>query len=212
MSSVEFRDTQKSLAESLHETLRAITDERVTLRGLLSLVGEQGMLLFCMVLCIPFLLPVAIPGVSTPFGLIILLIGGGITLNRVPWLPRALMERQIERVHLAPALERGAQLFARLDRVLRPRVLVLTRGAAINRFNGLMIMFGALLLMVPLGAVPLTNTLPAWGILLLCAGMMQRDGLCIAVGYLAEAATVIWFAVIFGSALLAGHGLTTILS
>ena len=45
------------------------------------------MLLVCVFLTLPFLLPVSIPGVSTVFGLAIILIGVGVTLNRVPWLP-----------------------------------------------------------------------------------------------------------------------------
>ena len=74
---------------------------------MLALVGEQGMLLFCVLLTVPFLLPVSIPGVSTPFGLLILFIGIGITLNRVPWLPAILMERRFAAEQLKPTLHKG---------------------------------------------------------------------------------------------------------
>ena len=53
----------------------------------------------------------------------------------------------------------------------------------INRCNGLLIMLAALLLMLPLGAIPFTNAMPAWAILLLAIGMLQRDGLFVALGY-----------------------------
>lgn len=47
--------------------------------------------------------------------------------------------------------------------------------------------------MLPLGAIPFTNTLPAWVILLICIGMLQRDGMLIIWGYLLTIATLAWF-------------------
>lgn len=210
--SVEVNDPEKSLAATLSTVASSIETEHITLRDLLELVGEQGMLIFCMLLTIPFLLPVSIPGVSTVFGVVITLIGIGVALNRVPWLPGKLMNRAIERAHLIPALERAAKLFARLDNVIRPRLLALTHGTIINRMNGFLLVIAAILLMAPFGAIPLTNTLPAIAILLLAAGMLQRDGLFVIGGYLAIAGTVVYFSILLGGAILAGHGLTTLLS
>ena len=210
--SVELHDPEKSLSETLSIVANSIQAEQITLRDLLGLVGEQGMLIFCMLLTIPFLLPVSIPGVSTVFGVVITLIGIGVTLNRVPWLPSKLMNRAIDRAHLLPALERAARLFARLDNIIRPRFLALTHGTTINRLNGFLLVIAAVLLMAPFGAIPLTNTLPAVAILLLAAGMLQRDGLFVIGGYLAIVGTVIYFSILLGGALLAGHGLTTLLS
>lgn len=210
--SVELNNPAGSLSETLTTIAGSIKAEKITLRELLELIGEQGMLVFCMFLTIPFLIPVSIPGVSTVFGLVILLIGIGVTLNRVPWLPGRLMNRAVERAHLVPALERAAKLFARLDRLIRPRMLVLTHGATVNRLNGALLVLGAVLLMAPFGAIPLTNTLPALGILLLAAGMLQRDGLFIVGGYLSLITTIIYFAILVGGAILAGQGLTSLLS
>lgn len=212
MSSVELNNPEMSLAETLHNTARKIDSDKVTLRQLLEHIGEQGMLVFCMFLTIPFLFPISLPGVSTVFGLVILLIGIGVALNRVPWLPGRLMDKAIHTVHLIPALERAARLFARLDRIVRPRLLALTHGTTLNRLNGFMLVGGALLLMAPFGSIPLTNTLPALAILCLAVGMLQRDGMFVIAGYLALLGTMVWFGILIGGAVLAGHGLTTILS
>jgi len=120
--SVPLHNPEKSLGETLQYMSSSITQPTVSLRELLELIGEQGMLVFCMFLTIPFLLPVSIPGVSTVFGLVITLIGIGVAFNRVPWLPARLMNRTIERIHLIPALEKGAALFTRLDKVVSPRI------------------------------------------------------------------------------------------
>lgn len=210
--SVKLSNPATSLSETLSSIADSIKGERITLRDLLELIGEQGMLVFCMFLTIPFLLPVSIPGVSTVFGLVILLIGIGVTLNRVPWLPGKLMNRAIERVHLVHALERAAKLFARLDKLIRPRFLVLTHGTTINRVNGLLLVVAAVLLMAPFGTIPLTNTLPALAILCLAAGMLQRDGLFVVVGYLAIVLTIVYFIILVGGAILAGQGLTSLLT
>jgi len=202
-----FQDTEQSLASTLLTASTQIPTEGTTLRSLFALIGEQGMLMFCMVLTIPFLLPVSIPGVSTVFGLLITLIGVGVTLNRVPWLPRALMDRHLNAEHLVPALERGAKLFARFDRVIRPRWLAITHGATINRVNGLALVLAGLLLMAPLGFIPFSNTIPALACLFLAAGMLQRDGLFVLAGYLALAGTLVYFGALIVAALVAGNSL-----
>ena len=56
--SVPLHNPEKSLGETLRQMSNAITKERISLRELLELIGEQGLLVFCMFLTIPFLLPV----------------------------------------------------------------------------------------------------------------------------------------------------------
>ena len=209
---VPLHNPQKSLGETLRQMSSAITKERISLRELLELIGEQGLLVFCMFLTIPFLLPVSIPGVSTVFGLVITFIGIGVALNRVPWLPSKLMNLTIERIHLIPALERGAALFARLDNLVRPRFLALTHGASINRLNGFLLVGCAVLLMTPLGLIPFSNTLPAVAILCLAAGMLQRDGIFVLIGYVTMTATLVYFGGLFAAAIAAGNGISSLLA
>lgn len=212
MTSAQLQNPDKTFAETLHETADLIQGETITLRQLLELIGEQGLLLFCMFLTLPFLLPVSIPGVSTAFGIVIVLIGIGVALNRVPWLPRPLMNRHFPCNQLIPLLKKGAHWFERIDRLIRPRVLILTHGPTINRLNGFILVFGALLLMVPLGLIPLSNTLPALAILFLAAGMLQRDGYFILAGYGMVAATVVYFGGLALMTVMAGHSLHELLS
>ena len=212
MMSIPLHDPQFTLAQTLDTVKDSLHEERISLRELMALVGEQGLLVFCMFLTIPFLLPVSIPGVSTAFGVVIVLIGIGVALNRVPWLPTRLMNRTIERIHLLPALEKGAALFSRLDRFIRPRWLALTHASTLNRLNGVLLIAGAVLLMAPFGLIPFSNTLPALAILFLAAGMLQRDGIFVALGYLMLLATVVYFGVLIGGAIMAGHGLSSLIA
>ncbi len=191
---VEFRDTHAPLGETLKELAASITGERVTVRELLAMVGEQGLLIALMFLTVPFLIPISIPGVSTVFGLVAILISLGVTFNRVPWLPDRLLDRPLDAAKLSQTIRRGAEKFSRVDKISHPRLEGLTRNRTMNRLAGLGLLLGSVLLIFPLGLVPFSNTLPAWAILLLAAGLLQRDGLLILLGYLFLLATIVYFA------------------
>jgi hypothetical protein len=211
MTDAKLNDPAQGMSGALRAAAAQIPAEGLTLRQLLELIGEQGMLMFSIVLTIPFLLPVSIPGVSTVFGLLILLIGLGVTLNRLPWLPARLMNRHFTSEQLLPAFKRGEEIFTRIDRIVRPRWLVLTHGATINRLNGLALIFSGLLLMAPFGLIPFSNTLPGIACLLLAAGMLQRDGLLIVLGYLFMIATVFYFGGLVIAAIAAGAGIRSLM-
>ena len=87
---------EKRFSDILSELARSMPTEGLTLRELLEGLGERGLLVMSIMLTIPFLLPVSIPGSSTPFGLVIALNGVGIILNRTPWLPARLMQRRLK--------------------------------------------------------------------------------------------------------------------
>jgi hypothetical protein len=204
---IEFEDTKKSLHATLSDAINRIDGHTITLRQLLVLVGEHGMLFLCAMLTIPFLIPVSIPGVSTVFGAGIVLIALGITLNRLPWLPDRLMDRELDATKLKGILNRGLSVVARVEAYVKPRYSSVTGSAVANRINGLAIVFAGLLLMAPLGLVPFSNTLPAFAILLLSVGMAQRDGLVVIAGYVMILATLIYFGVLAWAAFAAGRGL-----
>jgi hypothetical protein len=210
MNSVQFQDNEKQLSETLADISKTLPPHHITLRDLLTKLGEQGLLLCCLFLTIPFLLPISIPGVSTAFGIVIILIGIGVTLNRVPWLPHRLLERKLTTSHLAHAFERGAHLIARLEKVVRPRLYKLTHGRVINRVNGSAVVLGGILLLFPLGLIPFSNTLPALAILFLAIGILQRDGLFIIAGHIMNALTTLYFAALALAAALAGSGLMSL--
>lgn len=206
-TTVEFRDAALPLSDLLRAMADSIEGHLVTVRDLLALSGEHGMLLALILLTIPFLVPISIPGISTAFGLVGIFIAISIVVNRVPWLPERLLDHPVHTEHLVPAIHKGAGLVHRIDRVSHLRLERLTTGAAVHRANGLGLLLGNVLLLFPLGLVPFSNTLPGWSILLLAVGMVQRDGLLILAGWLFLIATIVYFAVLAVIALATGQGL-----
>ncbi|WLR91582.1 exopolysaccharide biosynthesis protein [Shinella zoogloeoides] len=204
-TAIGFKDTDRKTSELLEDILHSIKGEHITLRDLLAMMGESGLLLLCAFLSLPFLFPVSIPGVSTVFGAGIVLISAAITLNRLPWLPSKVADRRLESGKLRPVLERGVTFLRKIDRFFKPRMTSLTSGAVMNRVNGLVLMGAGILLMAPLGLIPFSNTLPGVAILLLAAGISQRDGLVVLAGYVMVVLTIVYFAALAFLAYSAGN-------
>lgn len=206
---LRFTDTSRKTSEVLEDIIaRMSATDRITLRELFAMMGEQGLLLLCALLSLPFLFPVSIPGVSTVFGVGIVLIAVAIMLNRLPWLPNFIADRQIDTARLTPVLERGIRVLKKIDRFLKQRLPVLTDGVFVNRINGLALAFAGVLLMMPLSFIPFSNTLPGIAILLFATGISQRDGALVLGGYIMNVVTVVYFAGLAWLAWQAGTSLT----
>jgi hypothetical protein len=197
----KFQQADKRFSTVLFDIARTIDLQGLTLRELLERFGERGLLMLCIVLTIPFLLPASIPGSSIPFGLVIALNGIGVLTHRSPWLPARLMNRRLDAKHLIVVLEKAGRLFTRLEGLMHPRLLVLTHGGTIGRFNGILLVLSGILLMAPL-PLPFSNTLPAYAVLFLSAGSLERDGYLILAGYLMVLLTLAYFGglAVFGGA------------
>lgn len=201
----------RGLAASCAAVAAGLTERSISVRELLALIGEQSLLLACVFLSVPFLLPLAVPGTSVLFGILLALIGSGVALNRVPWLPERLLARRLERAQVERALDKAARLSRRFEWLVRPRLLALTDGATLNRVNGVMLVWAALLLMAPLPLVPFTSTLPAVAIILLAAGMAERDGVVVLMGHLAMAVATAYVTLLLVAVFWAGSGLAGLL-
>ena len=204
-TAIGFKDTTRKTSELLEDVIKSIDGEFITLRQLLAVMGENGLLLLCGLMSLPFLFPVSIPGVSTVFGAGIVLIGVAVTLNTLPWLPGALADRRLESAKLRPVLERGVRALRKIDKFFKPRLSALTATGLMNRVNGLAIIAAGVLLMAPLGFIPFSNTLPGVAVLLLSMGVSQRDGLIVLGGYVMIGLTLLYFAGLAFAAYAAGQ-------
>ena len=183
MTAIQFRNPEVRMSAALASAQAAVREPAMSLRELLGLLGEQGLLVFCGVLAVPFLLPVTVPMMSTVLGLPMLFIGFAVMVSRVPWLPDRLLNRSLSAATVRNILQKVRGWAERFEHLVRPRLLVMTGGRTINAVNGALVILAVVLLMAPLPLVPFVNTLPAVAVLLLCFGMAERDGVVIALGY-----------------------------
>ena len=170
------------LSENLAHILERAAGQPLTIRVILEVLHGRGFNLLLVFFCLPFCLPVSIPGLSTPFGLAILVLGARIALRREPWLPQRVMDFAIRHDLLERTVKFGVKVATQVEKIVRPRARVLAAAPALMSFNGVVVVISALALMVPM-PLPLANFFPAWSIMLLALGMMEEDGASIVAGY-----------------------------
>lgn len=195
-NAVTFQNDRKSCSQALFDLMQTVPAEGMSLRTIIHSLGERGLLMACMVFCIPSMLPIPMPGMSIPQGFIIGLIGLGLLLNRAPLLPERLLEFRMAHKSLFLILEKGTKLFARIEKLSFPRLDFLTRGPLVRAVNGTLLVASAALLMAPF-PIPFSNVLPAYAILFLAFGVMQRDGWLVIGSYVMLALSVLYVTLVF---------------
>lgn len=198
----------RSLGEQLAGIIERLPPDSLSLQELLDTFSDEGLLLLTILLTLIFMIPVSIPGVSTVFGAAILLVGFSRLIGRPLWLPARLRQRPLPVDKLRPGLTAGLVWVRRLEKISRPhRLRLLVDGRPIMLINDLAFILAALLLMMPFGLVPFSNTLPALALLLYAIGFIQRDGVAVLLGHLANIGTVAYFGALVGGGGLAAREL-----
>jgi hypothetical protein len=169
---------------SLHARVK---DKALTLGEFKHALEGRGSAMLLILLALPFCF-VAIPGLSMPFGIAISLIGGCLVIGREPWLPRFIMNRRLSSARSDQLLVGAIKVARRLEKFVQPRLSFLHAGPGMSRLIGFGIVIAGVGLMLPL-PIPFSNSIPAWAVVLLAVGMMEKDGLCVLLGHLTAMGT-----------------------
>ena len=178
---------QSRLSTDLESLRSRMKDQSLTLGELKRALRGRGSAMLLVLLALPFCF-VAIPGLSIPFGIAICCIGARMMIGREPWLPRSILHRRLSTARSHQLLTSAIKLARMLESFVRPRLGFLHAGPIMPRVAGLGIVIASLGLMLPL-PIPFSNSIPAWAVALLAIGTMEKDGLCVLLGYLTVVAT-----------------------
>ena len=196
------------ISQRLRSLVRSMPRTGITLSELINRVGNDGLLILVALLTLVFLIPVSIPGVSTVFGAAILLISVSRLFRRNLWIPSTLEHRVIGTRKLRPLLRKALSWLKKIETVSRPnRMGWLAADGAMGTLNSLALILGAVLLMMPFGLIPFSNTFPAVAILFLAIGLLQKDGVSVLLGHVSNVVTIIYFGVLIGGGGLAAREL-----
>lgn len=132
--------------------------------------------LLLVLIAVPFCQPIALPGLSTPFGLVIALLGLRFAFRQKPWLPARLMRVSLTPRFLPAVLRGGARILGWIEKLLHPRLAWVFEWKLIQFTTGIAICFCGLLLLLPL-PVPFSNLFPALAVVLGASAISERDGL-----------------------------------
>ncbi|HEY0293124.1 MAG TPA: exopolysaccharide biosynthesis protein [Hansschlegelia sp.] len=173
-----FSDVLRELGES--------DRERVSVGAILDAFGDRAFGALLLVFALPNALPMP-PGTSAVLGAPLVFIAFQMMIGRpVLWLPRFITERSLKREDFATLAARIEPWIKRLERLLKPRAIALTSPIA-DRLTGAACFMLALILFLP---IPFGNMPPAAAITAFALGMIERDGVAIAVGWFGTIASV----------------------
>jgi hypothetical protein len=187
---------QPGLPKTLSQEVRALAElfkERpVLLREVVTAVHGRGYDLLLILISLPFLTPITLPLLSTPFGAIVALAGARLALGHKPWWPEYLLGKELPPSFFPRFLRATSKLVSVIEYLVKPRLQVFHDWILFQRISGLLIALSGLLLLLPV-PVPLTNFFPALTVLLLAAGALERDGLFFLAGCVAFVLAVAYF-------------------
>jgi hypothetical protein len=188
----------EKLSDSLRRLLRAADGRAMRVRDMIDILQGRGMQMIVVLLCLPFLSPVSIPGISIPFGLAIALCGLRIACGHRPWLPGLILDRHVPHAALEKMIGVGCSIHQRIEKVIRPRFSLIFSAPGMGTLLGLAMAIGGLLLSLPIPPpFILTNTIPGVAVILLSLGLMERDGVLVLIGYGMVVVGTLYVALIF---------------
>jgi hypothetical protein len=189
-----------AFSAELRELLAQFENRPVRLAEILEATQGRGYHLLLLLIALPFVGPIPLPGFSIPFGLAVSLLGLRLAIDRGPWLPQRLLQREMSTVALRRLIAATGRILGTMEVLVRPRLGFVPDHMVFSRIAGALITASGAMLMLPL-PLPFSNSLPAWTVLLLSAGALGRDGLFFFAGCAMFLVSVAFFALVtFGGA------------
>lgn len=185
-----------TLDESLEQVLLAADGKPMEVRKVFSILKHRGIPVILIVLCIPFCLPIQIPGVSTPFGLAIALMGLRMAFGQRLWWPKWILDRKLSHASIKKLVTKLHEWVNFTKKILKPRLLFFSQSAYVHRINGLIIAVLGILLALPL-PIPFTNLFSAFPLLFMGLGLLEDDGAAILISWIMSGLSLLFWISLF---------------
>lgn len=181
----------------LEKFAEAQTADRIQIGVLVRAMEHRSVGALVLILALPMVVPIPAPGISVPFGIFLMLVSTELLFARGHvWLPQRIAARSIARKDFVRFAERAVPVLRRVEQFARPRMAGFTRGWGI-RIVGFTCLILATIIALP---IPMGHFLPGSVICMLAIGLIECDGLLIAIGLGAAAfvlGIVTWASALF---------------
>ncbi len=169
----------RSLSDILKSIETECSGETISIDNLLEAFHERGFGFFLFIFALPAALPIPAVGVGTILGMPLVFLTAQQAIGRhTIWFPERFKEKGLKRETVISMVERALPWTKRVEKLIKPRLSFVTQGL-FSRIIGIFGFIMALSVCVPL---PLTNTVPSFGIALMSIGVIMRDGLAVLAG------------------------------
>lgn len=163
----------------------------ISIGNLVEETAPHDQALLTLILSLPFLLPMPLPGLSIPFGISIFLISLRMIQGKPIWLPNFLKRKTLSTSQAQALFSKLKPVAHKLARMVRPRGSFFLRRSSTKLVAFFCIAIAGLLLALPLP--PGTNAPPALTCVLLSLGVLEHDGIYLLLGFLCFLAISILF-------------------
>lgn len=166
-------------ASAILRSLAARSESHVPFGDVVAVAGSRVHGIAILLLALPEAIPLPLPSVSGILGIPLLIISAHLAVfGEAATLPRRVLGIHIPRSIFAAIAKYVGPVLDRLERVSRPRWNFFVRE---ERLTGLLCLYLSLILFLPL---PLMNFLPAVALAAAALGIIHRDGVLIATGWI----------------------------
>lgn len=172
-------ETPRSISQVLIDLQEQLPLEKVCTFDILEALHERGFGFLLFVFSLPAALPIPGLGINTIIALPLFFLTTQQMMGRQSiWIPEKIKYKSISRSFFEKAVTKSLPFIKKIEFFLKPRLGFMTQGIFSNLI-GLAGLIMALSVTIPL---PMTNTVPAFGIALMALGVIMRDGLAVIVG------------------------------
>jgi len=185
------QNSKETFANTFITISQEIKEKGITISEVIERFGERSHAFVILLASLPFLIPLTIPGFSTPFGLLIIIMAACMMLQVKPWLPAKLSNFELKGEKAAEVFMRGSKIIAKIEGFAKPRLAGLFHGKLSVTILGFILVIAGVLLALP--TPPGGNFPPAVALVLLSIGILERDFLFTALGIIATVVTGVLF-------------------
>lgn len=178
-------------SKKLDEIQEELPDENISLKELINVMSGEGLQFMIIILIAPFLIPASIPGSSTPFGILIILLEIAYLNNKSLYIPDFIGKYEISKENVLKLFDIIKKALGYVEKISKPRGKLSSKKYVL-KINAIVNIILAFLLFLPL-PIPFTDFVPAISMLLLAVSTLEHDSYLMILGYVAAILTVIYF-------------------
>ena len=153
-------------------------NDRVPITDLIAAMEDAGFGLALMIFSLGIIIPLPPPFpsvIAIPLVIFSWQMANGF---KAPKLPKKFAKLTLKRSVLATLVQKSAPYIAKVEAILRPRLIFMT-SPRVERALGWLILIFSSFIVLP---IPLSNFIPGLGILIISFGLLGKDGLAIIFG------------------------------
>ncbi|WZF22093.1 exopolysaccharide biosynthesis protein (plasmid) [Nostoc sp. UHCC 0302] len=174
----ETSDNALRMSEVLQRFLEKYQGDEVRLRDLFNEMEDRAFASTLLICALPEALPLPIAGISALVAMPLMLVSGQLVLGfQKPWLPDWVLDQPFKQEYSQQIISGVIPFLEKLECFFEPRWSLFTSPEA-ERCVGVILLLLGLIIALP---IPFGNMLPAIIIVLICLGLIEKDGLIIAI-------------------------------